>query len=79
MVWVVERPDSFLKDVAEHRKNSELLNALGNKIKRLETDPLTVGGKLCGRLHGKQSTRLVRKFRRIFSIDEQKKSVFVGD
>ncbi|MEK6857465.1 MAG: type II toxin-antitoxin system RelE/ParE family toxin [Nanoarchaeota archaeon] len=77
MNWIVERADSFLKDLSKYRKNSELLNALDNKIKRLEIDPENVGGMLSGRLHGKQSTRLIRKFRLIFQINESERKVYL--
>lgn len=77
MVWIIERPDEFLKDVSKHRKNRELFIALDNKIKRLEIEPESVGGKLAGRLYGNQSTRLVRKYRLIFRIDEANHKVFL--
>ncbi len=77
MSWIVEYTDTFKKELEKHRKDGEMLSALDTKIQRLEIDPYIVGGKLSGKLHGKQSTRLMRKFRLIFSIDEQQKKVFL--
>ena len=50
---------------------------LDKKIKRLKEDPEAVGGNLSGNLHGKKSTRLIRKFRLIFSIDSNLKIVYL--
>jgi hypothetical protein len=52
MTWTVERTDTFLEALKEHKKNQELLNALDKKIVRLQEDPTTVGGRLSGKLHG---------------------------
>ena len=76
-LWVVKRADPFLKDIKKHRKNHELLRELDSKIRRLRENPLSIGGKLSGRLHGKKSTRLVEKFRLIFQIDEENKIVYL--
>ncbi|MBS3125761.1 hypothetical protein J4211_05965 [Candidatus Woesearchaeota archaeon] len=78
MNWSVERTGTFLDSLKEHKKNRELLEALDKKIKRLELDPHSVGGMLCGELHGWQSARLVRKFRLLFKIDEARRKVFLG-
>ena len=77
MEWSIERTDTLIQALKEHRKNAELLHALENKIKRLKEDPTSVGGMLCGPLHGLQSTRLVRKFRLLFKIDENLKTVYL--
>ncbi len=77
MTWIVETTETLSKNVKKHSKNSELLSALDAKIRRLEQDPNSVGGKLAGALHGKQSTRLVRKYRLIFQIDENNKKVYL--
>lgn len=77
MVWTVESTATFEKVIKKHKKNSELLSALDNKIKRLEEDPYGVGGNLAGKLHGKKSTRIVRKFRLIFQIIEADKKVYL--
>jgi len=78
MTWQVERTDAFLVALKDHKKNAELLRALDKKIQRLKEDPHSIGGKLSGELHGWQSTRLVRKFRLLFKIDEAQKKVFLG-
>lgn len=36
-----------------------------------------LGGELAGNLHGRKSTRLVKKFRLVFSINEQGKVVYL--
>ena len=78
MTWQVERTDAFLVALKDHKKNAELLRALDKKIQRLQEAPHSVGGKLSGELHGWQSTRLVRKFRLLFKIDEAQTKVFLG-
>lgn len=78
MSWSVERTDSFIRSLKEHKRNAELLRALGNKFERLQHDPKAVGGKLSGELHTWRSTRLIRKFRLLFKIDETKQIVYLG-
>jgi len=78
MTWTVERTDAFLEALKAHKKNQELLNALDKKIQRLRDDLTSVGGMLSGKLHGWQSTRLIRKFRLLFKIDEKSMIVFLG-
>lgn len=75
---MIERTESFIHALKEHKKNAELLHALENKLKRLQEDPNSVGGKLSGELHGWQSTRLIRKFRLLFKIEEKTKTVILG-
>ena len=75
--WIVKRTDPFLKDIKKHKKNHERLPELDSKIKKLKEEPLSIGGELSGRLHGKKSTRLVEKFRLIFQIDEENKIVYL--
>ena len=77
MVWEIIGTDSFLKNLKKHKKDSELLKALENKIKRLRIDPLKVGGRLHGELHPSRSTRLIKKFRLIFLADEKGKKVYL--
>ncbi len=67
----------FLKDLKKHRKNYELLQELDQKIRRLEEDPIAIGGELSGNLVGKRSTRLASKFRLIFKIDEGEQVVYL--
>ena len=78
MPWSIERTETFLQALKEHKKNAELLRALEKKIQHLQEDPRSVGGMLSGQLHGWRSTRLVRKFRLLFKIDETTQTVHLG-
>ena len=77
MLWLVKRTDTFLHFLKQHRNNKQLLDALDKKIQHLQEDPIAVGGELSGALHGRKSTRLIRKFRLIFSINENEKVVYL--
>ena len=77
MSWIVKRTDTFLRFLKPHRHNAQLFAALDKKIQHLKEDPVAVGGELAGALHGKRSTRLIRKFRLIFSINEKEKVVYL--
>ena len=77
MPWIIKRTDTFLRFLKQHRHNKPLLDALDKKIQHLQEDPLAIGGKLAGALHGKRNTRLIRKFRLIFSINEEEKTVYL--
>lgn len=77
MAWIVKRTDTFLGFLKQHRHNKQLLDALDKKIQHLKEDPIAVGGELAGALHGKKNTRLIRKFRLIFSINEEVKTVYL--
>ena len=77
MPWAVKRTDTFVHFLKPLRHNHQLLDALDKKIKHLEEDPIALGGELAGALHGKRSTRLIRKFRLIFSINEEEKVVYL--
>ncbi|HLD89256.1 MAG TPA: hypothetical protein VI894_03545 [Candidatus Nanoarchaeia archaeon] len=57
--WIVKRTESFLGFLKKHKKNSELLNQLEGKIKRLKENPYAVGGELAGNLKSYRSTRLI--------------------
>ena len=46
-------------------------------IKRLQIDPLHVGGWLSGSLHGKKSTRIAKQYRLIFLPDEREHIVYL--
>ena len=59
MIWQIERTESFLDALKEHKKNAALLNALEKKMRKLQQDPVSVGGKLSGELHGWQTTRRI--------------------
>lgn len=52
MVWKIIPTDTFSRDIKKHKKDSEFLNALDQKINRLQENPENVGGYLSGRLHG---------------------------
>jgi len=71
MIRVVKRTDTFLDSLRAIRKNNEALSELDNKLKRLQDDPLHVGGWLSGELHGKKSTRISRRYRLIFTPEWQ--------
>ena len=53
------------------------MNELDKKINRLREDPTSIGGRLSGNLHGKNSTRLTHKIRLIFEIDEHNNIVYL--
>jgi len=75
MSWKVITTKSFSKDYKKYRKNSLFVNALEKKIQRLKKGPANIGGCLSGRLHGYKSTRIIRKLRLIFKVDEGRCSV----
>ncbi len=77
VTWNIKRTDTFLPALREYKNNHELLRELDKKIRRLQEDPTAIGGELGGRLHGKKSTRLSRKFRLIFSVDERTNTVYL--
>lgn len=78
MTWAVKRTDTFLESLKAIRKNREALLELDKKIKRLQKDPLHLGGWLSGELNGKKSTRISRKYRLIFTPDEKEKVVYLN-
>ncbi|MCG7849619.1 MAG: hypothetical protein MIO93_10635 [ANME-2 cluster archaeon] len=75
---MVKRTDTFLDSLRAIRKNKEALTELDNKLKRLQDDPLHVGGWLSGELHGKKSTRISRRYRLIFTPVEKEKVVYLN-
>lgn len=54
-----------------------MLQELESKIKRLQEEPLSIGGILSGKLHGIRSTRVAGKFRLLFQIDEKEQIVYL--
>jgi len=54
MPWIIWRTDTFLESFRLVRNNSKVVFELTRKIKRLQADPLHVGGWLSGSLHGKK-------------------------
>ncbi len=75
--WTVKKTDTFLAFLKKHKHNTELFNQLDKKIQRLQEDPFVIGGLLAGPLAGKRSTRLLKNFRLIFSIEEDQKIVYL--
>ena len=63
MPWIIRRTDTFIESFRRVRDNSKLVSELARKIKRLQADPLHVGGWLSGSLHGKKSTRIAKQYR----------------
>ena len=78
MMWVVKRTDTFLFSLKAIRKNKNALDELDKKIKRLQEDPLHVGGWLSGELRGKRSTRITKKYRLIFTPNKKEKVVYLN-
>ena len=78
MTWDIAETKTFSQEIKKFNKNKELLNALDNKIKRLNENPDNVGGYLSGKLHGYKSTRLVKKFRLIFKINQNENTVYLS-
>ncbi len=78
MTWVVKRTDTFLESLRAIQKNKEVLAELDKKLKRMQENPLHVGGWLSGELHGKKATRISRKYRLIFTPAETEKVVYLN-
>jgi hypothetical protein len=54
MPWIIRRTDTFLESFRRVRDNSKVVLELARKIKRLQADPLHVGGWLSGSLYFKK-------------------------
>ena len=54
MPWIIRRTDTFIESFRKFKDNSKIVAELARKIKRLQADPLHVGGWLSGSLHGKK-------------------------
>ncbi len=78
MTWAVQRTDTFLESLKTIRKNKKALEELDKKIRRLQEDPLHLGGRLSGELHAKRSTRIAKRYRLIFTPDEIEKVVYLN-
>ncbi len=78
MTWAVKRTDTFLESLKAIRKNRKALDELDKKIKRLQEDPLHIGGWLSSELHGKKSTRIAKRYRLIFTPNETEKVVYLN-
>jgi len=68
---------TFAKSLRQHRRNAALVREVDRKLSRLQVAPEQVGGALAGKLHGYRSTRVLRKFRLIFSIDVDARRVLL--
>jgi mRNA-degrading endonuclease RelE of RelBE toxin-antitoxin system len=77
MPWIIRRTDTFLESFRLVRNNAKVVVELARKIKRLQVDPLHVGGWLSGSLHGKKSTRIAKQYRLIFLPDEREHIVYL--
>ena len=77
MPWKAIRTETFSKTSKKYSKNKEFLNALYKKLQRIKENPHSVGGNLSGKLHGYKSTRIMKKLRLIFKINEKEHSVFL--
>ena len=77
MSYEIVITDTFSKEFKKYKKDTEFINALEKKIQRLKEDPQHVGGFLSGNLHGYKSTRIIRKFRLTFKINEQENKVYL--
>lgn len=78
MVYEIKVTDTFSKQFKKHDRDGEFVSALDKKIEKLKINPLDLGGFLSGKLHGYKSTRIVRKFRLIFRIDELSRIVYLS-
>ncbi|MDO8508771.1 MAG: type II toxin-antitoxin system RelE/ParE family toxin [Nanoarchaeota archaeon] len=77
MLWSVVRTDEFSLAFKKYSRDKAFVDALDKKIQKLKEDPLSIGGFLSGDLHGFKATRIIRKFRLIFRIDEEEKKVYL--
>jgi mRNA-degrading endonuclease RelE of RelBE toxin-antitoxin system len=77
MTWIIKRTDTFLESFARVRDNKTVIAELAKKIRRLQEDPLHVGGWLSGSLHGKKSTRIAKRYRLVFLPDEREHVVYL--
>jgi mRNA-degrading endonuclease RelE of RelBE toxin-antitoxin system len=77
MPWIIRRTDTFIESFRRVRDNSKVVSELARKIKRLQSDPLHVGGWLSGSLHGKKSTRIAKQYRLIFLPDEREHIIYL--
>ncbi len=78
MVYEIIVTNTFSKEFKKHLKDGEFTNALEKKIEKLKENPDEIGGFLAGNLHGYKSTRIVRKFRLIFKINEEERKVYLS-
>ncbi len=77
MLWSIVRTDSFSSIFKKYSRNQAFVDALDKKIQKLKENPVSVGGFLSGNLHGFKATRVIKKFRLIFKIDEIGRRVYL--
>ena len=77
MPWRIVSTKEFSKSFKKYSKDGKFVRSLEKKIEKLEESPERVGGHLSGRLHGFRSTRIIKKFRLVFKIDEKKSCVYL--
>jgi mRNA-degrading endonuclease RelE of RelBE toxin-antitoxin system len=77
MKWTIKNTETFQDSLSRIYLHPSVVREIGKKIKRLEEDPNHVGGWLQGPLHGNKSTRIAKKYRLIFSIDEKSHTVYL--
>jgi addiction module RelE/StbE family toxin len=75
--WDVIRTETFLNDLKKFRKITELLRELDKKIQKIKQEPKSIGKELHGELYPSRSTRIYRKYRLIFQIDEKNNRVYL--
>ncbi|MDV4343835.1 hypothetical protein HL657_11780 [Methanoculleus sp. YWC-01] len=77
MEWTIRRTDTFVESLSKVKDNKEVIIELGKKLQRLKQDPLNTGGWLSGALHGKNATRIAKRYRLIFLPDERERTVYL--
>jgi len=75
--WKIIITKAFSKEFKKYCKNNQFIDALEKKINRLKNDPHSMGGYLSGRLHSYKSTRIIKKLRLVFQINEKESSVIL--
>jgi len=78
MTGIVKRTNTFVPSLKSIQKNEQALAELVKKIKRLQEDPLHVGGWLSGELHGKKSTRITKRYQLKFTPNESDEVVYLN-
>ena len=78
MIWEILRTDTFLNNLKKFKKINELIVELDKKIEKLKEDPMCIGKQLHGKqLHLSRYTRLYKKYRLIFQIDEKNNRIYL--
>ena len=77
MSWKVIATKTFSKEFKKYKKHSDVVKALDKKIARIKKDPNSIGGYLVGSLHRYKSTRIMKKLRLIFKIEESQLTVLL--